>query len=404
MTVGSTDLASAGGEKLRRILLLVLALAIATELVLTILLIPEFDLTGAVVLVFVTATGSVGVVLVARLPKHPIGWLLAIAALGAATGALAVTYGELALIDYPGPLPMSHWVIWVGEWAFLVAIAMLSTFLLLLFPTGRPLSPRWMFVLWLATVSVVLMGASRVLSPESFVGSPIPNPLARDDSDLILLIVEGGGFYLFVLTSIISFSSVFVRYRRATGIERQQLKLAVFGMLVATLGLVGPSGLELANGNAEIPAEVENFLVMLALTVVPVAIGLAVLRYRLYDIDRIISRAVSYALVVGLLAALFAVGVVLIPNALPGLEDSPLLVAASTLIVAALFNPMRKRVLHVVDRRFNRSRYNAERVMESFVGSLREKVDRDRVVDNLLEVVSETMQPASAAIWVRDWP
>ena len=145
----------------------------------------------------------------------------------------------------------------------------------------------------------------------------------------------------------------------------------------------------------------ENFLVVVALTIVPVVIGLAVFKYRLYDIDRIISRTVTYALIVGLLGVVFAVGVVLIPNSLPGLEDSALLVAGSTLAVSALFNPLRRHVQELVDRRFNRSRYDAERIMEGFAGSLRDRVELDGVVGGWLAVVSDTMEPASLGVWVR---
>lgn len=134
---------------------------------------------------------------------------------------------------------------------------------------------------------------------------------------------------------------------------------------------------------------------------ISLAIGLAITRYRLYEIDRIISRTVSYALVVGLLGLVFAAGVVLVPYAVPGLEDSAVLAAASTLAVAALFNPMRKRILDWVDRRFNRSRFDAERVMEGFAVSLRDRIDPDAVVGGWVGVVSETMQPASASIWMR---
>jgi hypothetical protein len=135
----------------------------------------------------------------------------------------------------------------------------------------------------------------------------------------------------------------------------------------------------------------------------PIAIGIAVFRYRLFEVDRFISRTVSYALVVGFLAAVFVAGVTWIPNAL-GLGDSPLLVAASTLAVAAIFNPLRRQTQVWVDRRFNRSHYDAERVMESFAGSLQTRVDPDGVMDDLVDVVSEAMQPESVGAWVRDRP
>lgn len=386
---------------MRRILVALLGLAIIAELAIALLLIGDFEWSGVVVIIFTVASGAVGMLLVSRVPGHPIGWLLLVASITAATGALAVTYAEAALAEAPGSLPVSHWVIWLGELAFLSAAAILSTFLLLLFPTGRLVSPRWRFVVGLATLGILMMGTGRVLSPESFDGLPISNPVALDQEDLLLILVDGGGFYLLTLAIILSVWSLFRRYRRGSALERQQLKWAVFGMAIATVGIVGPAVWELVNGTAEIPSEVENLLVMFGLTIVPVVIGLAVLRYRLYDIDRIISRTVSYALVVGLLALVFAAGVVVVPNAVPVLEDNPVLVAVSTLIAAGLFNPLRRRVQVIVDRRFNRSRYDAERVIERFSDSLRERVDPEGVLGGWVGVVSDTMQPSGVGVWVR---
>lgn len=387
------------GEGMRRIAVPLLSLVIVTELAITLLILPEFEWTGLVVITFTIANGAVGVLLVTRLRGHPIGWLLLVASMAAATGALAVTYVEAAIAEQANS-SLSYWVIWLGELAFLLAVAILSTFLLLLFPTGRLSSPRWRVVTGLAALGTLMMATGLIFSPESFDDLQVSNPIALDEEHILLLLFEGGGFYLLTLAITLSFLSLFWRYRLGSGVERQQLKWAVFGMAMATMGLVGPAVWELVNGRAEIPGELENFLVMVGLTIIPVVIGLAVLKYRLYDIDRIISRTVSYALIVGLLAVVFAAGVVVVPNAF-NLGDSPVLVAVSTLAVAALFNPLRRQVQSLVDRRFNRSRFDAERIVEGFAGSLRDRVDSDGVVVGWLGVVSETMEPSSLGVWVR---
>ena len=229
------------GEELRRVVVPLLGLAIMTELVITLLILPEFEWTGLVVVIFTIANGAVGVLLVTRLRGHPIGWLLLVASAAAATGALAVTYVQMAVTHQPGSLYVSYWVIWLGELAFLLAVTILSTFLLLLFPSGRLGSSRWRVVIGLAALGTLMMGAGRILSPESFDRLPISNPLALPEDHFLLLLVEGGGFYLLTLTILLSLWSLSWRYRHGSKLERQQLKLAVFGMAIATIGPVGPA-------------------------------------------------------------------------------------------------------------------------------------------------------------------
>jgi hypothetical protein len=192
--------------------------------------------------------------------------------------------------------------------------------------------------------------------------------------------------------------SLFMRYRKAGTVERLQLKW----FLLACLSFVAALSTEFAfegMGYPEAPLVVDLWI-DLSLISIPVAATLAILRYRLYDIDRIISRTLSYAIVIGLLAMVYALGVTGLTSLLD--TDSPLVVAASTLAAAALFNPLRRRVQAGVDHRFNRSRYDAERVMDGFSGSLRDEVDPDQVVTGWLSVVNETMHPSSAGIWVRE--
>jgi peptidoglycan/LPS O-acetylase OafA/YrhL len=189
------------------------------------------------------------------------------------------------------------------------------------------------------------------------------------------------------------------RYRSGTPVERQQIKWLLVGAVAFAIGLVAAVAMDTVTENRTLYA----IVVPVGMSLFPITIGIAVFRYRLFEVDRFISRTVAYALVVVFLAGVFVTGVVWIPNA-AGLGDSPLLVAASTLAVAAIFNPLRRRTQVWVDRRFNRSHYDAARVLESFAGSLQARVDPDGVMYDLVEVVREAMQPASVGAWVRDRP
>jgi hypothetical protein len=204
-----------------------------------------------------------------------------------------------------------------------------------------------------------------------------------------------GLFIVFIGGAVVS---LFIRYRKAGVIEKLQLKWFLLAGASFMAALVTEVVLS-AMGFDETPLPLDIWI-SLSIVAIPVAATLAVLRYRLYEIDRIVSRTVTYVVVIVLLAVVYAVGLTALTSLLD--TDSPLIVAGSTLAVAALFNPLRRRVQRGVDHRFNRSRYDAERVMDGFSGSLRDEVDPDRVVTGWLSVVNETMHPSSAGIWVRE--
>lgn len=218
----------------------------------------------------------------------------------------------------------------------------------------------------------------------SWLPNPAEPPLEYVFGPLILIGIIGGLW------------AAVARFRRTTGVERQQMKWFALAALLSVL--VIPVGI-VADATLGIP--IPDWLFNIPFSLLPVGIGVAILRYRLYDIDRIISWTVSYGVVVGLLAVVFAAGVVWIPNLVPGLGDSSAVVAASTLAAAGLFNPLRKRVQTLVERRFNRSRYDAERVMEGFTGSLQNRLDPESLVGGWMGVVTDTMQPEAVSVWVR---
>jgi hypothetical protein len=272
------------------------------------------------------------------------------------------------------------------------------------FPTGRPVTPRWRFLGWFA-VPLGLITASYLVAEELcvepapggdcevWVDNPIgitgvPNPEYGDLSTI--------GYMALIVFMVLSATSLVVRFIRARGVERLQLKwfaFAVVSLIVATVAQETLADL------TPIPMLAWDLLWGMAVLALPVAIGLSVLRYRLYEIDRIVSRTVTYLLVVALLASVYLGGFLLVTELLPTASD--LGTAAATLAVAGLFNPVRRRVQGAVDRRFNRSRYDTQKVMDEFSGSLQGRVDSEGLVEGWLGVVSETMQPSAAAVWIK---
>jgi hypothetical protein len=261
-------------------------------------------------------------------------------------------------------------------------------FLLLLFPDGHLPSRRWRPVAWLLGGTIAVLTLTGFFLPGVLQDREYVNPLGVealepfDEGVLGIALVS-----ILVLCILASAVSVVVRYRGASGVEGLQLKWLMAAGLVSAL----------AYG---VLFFWEGFSIQLVWASIPIAIGLSMHRHRLYDIDRLISRTVVYAVVVGALALVFTVVVLVLGNVLPG--DDALPVAASTLAVAAMFNPLRRRVQGRVDRFFNRSHYDAELVAARFAGGLRDETDADRIVKGWVGVVSETMQPTAVGVWTRE--
>ncbi len=359
---------------------------------------PGSDPTAYATVLFVLTTSVVGTLIGLRRPGNTIGWLLLLAAFGFATGSLLVVYVEVAVAQ-AGSLPVGPTAVWLGDLMFQLGFGVSTTFLLLLFPTGHLPSPRWKLVGWMAAIGIAFMFSAVLFGPGAFKGLPIDNPLALEDTSPIVSLFEGG-FFLILVPILASVTSLIVRYRRAVAEEKQQLKWVAFGVVVLALGVAGTAVWDLLNGPREVNVDTVNLVIALSITVVPISIGLAILRYRLYDIDRIISRTVSYGAVTALLAGAYAGLVFVLGDLLPSGSNS-LAVAASTLAVAALFNPLRRRVQDFVDRRFNRSRYDLARTIEAFAQRLRTEVDLDQLGRDFQFVAADTMNPASVSLWLR---
>ena len=333
------------------------------------------------------AGAAVGTLLAARRPRNPIGWLLLAIFL-----VVAPPYGQYAILDYRmhrGTLPLGGMAVaLLADWPiWLVLIAIL----LWLFPDGRlPAGRR-------RPVAVALLAAGVLLGVAASAGGFVAvagHSMPVDASGNLTAKPAGGWGAIQHATAIAVFSSLIAwlivqvpRYRRAARERRQQLKWLYGGAVVFVAGVVMPSSPPWLNDLGE-----------LAAMALPVCIGIAVLKYRLYEIDRIISRVISYAVITAVLAGVFAGLVLLATGVLP--FKTPVAVAASTLVAAALFNPLRRRVQHAVDRRFNRARYNAEAVVAAFTARLRQTVDLDTVRADLAGAVHQAFQPAHISVWL----
>jgi hypothetical protein len=331
----------------------------------------------------------VGGLLAGRLPTNPYGWLWC--GVGFVLGMRAITDG----LRRTGAVPA-----WIGEGltgAVSEVLVCLLVLVLLLFPTGWLPSPVWR---WLPRATVLVAAAVVLVLPFAppfdDAGEPGPFTVGGRWGDLLVDVVNNSTYVLFILV-LAAAGSVFVRFRRAGPVERQQLK---WFFLAAAL-VAGTTWLDLL-GIVPMSDPVSAIVDAVTFALLPVAVGIAVLRYRLYEIDRIVSRTVSYGLLTAALIGLYLLVVALLRPVLEPLTgSSSLAVAASTLAVAAAFNPARRRLQAAVDRRFDRARYDSARAVEAFAARLRTQVDLDEVTTGLSDTVVATVAPTRVAVWLR---
>jgi hypothetical protein len=339
---------------------------------------------------------TVGALVASRRPGNAVGWICCAIGLCVALAVAPLEYVRYA-VAHPGSLPAAAWIGWPAMWAWFPAQGLMSTFLLLLFPTGHLPSRRWRPVAWAAGATITGASLVAAVAPEPLDAGLPPNPLGIRQLAEVYRHAGSIAFLLLGVLGLASVASVVVRFRRARGEERQQLKWFTYGAGVLTL-LLAVSAVSPAL-NARIP-----FLVIAAaLAAPPLAIGVAVLRYRLYDIDRLINRTLVYGLLTATLGLAYA-GVVLVLGQLfgeAGGNPPSWAVAGATLTVAALFQPARRRIQAAVDRRFNRRKYNAAQTIERFSARMRDEVDLDTLSAEVLAVVDQTMQPTWSSLWLR---
>jgi hypothetical protein len=344
------------------------------------------------------SAATVGAVLASRRPAHPVGWLLLALGLSLNVTGVVYAYTRYGLLARPGALPAAGYLAGfsngiVGVWLFCAGFALLLT------PTGALPSPRWRWWARVAAAAAVLWLLAAILSPAplSYPGQypTVANPLALPGlSELLDIIVLPAGVVL-VVALVVAAGSLVGRFRRARGVQRQQLRWLAFGAAVAAaLLLVAVATLVLQGDTPLFQAAVGSCVALL-----PLATGAAILQYRLYDLDRIISRTLAYGLLTILLSLAYALVVVGLGRLLP--HGSSLVVAGATLAVAAVFQPARRRVQAVVDRRFNRRRYDAAQLIEAFSARLRDEVDLDTLSGELLQMIEQTVQPTRASLWLR---
>jgi uncharacterized membrane protein YhdT len=344
----------------------------------------------------------VGALIASRHPENLVGWLLCLYGLVISISHFCAQYAIYALLAQPDSLPAGEAMAWMVSWV-LPIINGLTVFYILLFPTGRLPSRRWRWLGWLTVAFIAVGVILAAFSSGALLGilGPIQNPLG----------IEGfsNAYYkaiLFIMAPLLTAAAalaVFIRLRRAIGVERQQIKwfayAAVATVSATILAYIIP-------GVIDTPLWFERvgFALNIALIpAVPIAIGIAILRYRLYDIDLIINRTLVYGSLTAILLALYFCGIVVLQRFFVFLtgQQSTLAVVASTLLIAALFNPLRGRIQSFIDRRFYRRKYDARKTLEAFSSQLRNESDLDALNDDLVGVVRETMQPAHVSLWLR---
>ena len=340
---------------------------------------------------------TIGALVASRRPRHPVGWLLLATGLATTLSGAGGGYKWYGLVARPGTLPAASYLVGFSNGLNIVSISC-AGFVLLLTPTGSLPSRRWRWWARVAAAAAVVFVAASVVDPMPVypeypgIGNPFGVP-ALAEPPLDTVIPAAGVVVLVAL--VVAAGSLVGRFRRARGVERQQLRWLAWGATLAAVALV--------IAFAELALHGDTVLFQAAIgacsALLPLATGAAILRYRLYDLDRIISRTLAYGLLTVLLGLGYAAVVLGLGRLLP--QGSSLVVAAATLAVAAVFQPARRRIQQAVDRRFNRGRYDAARTIAAFSTRLRDQVDLDTLTSELLTVVDQTMQPNQASLWLR---
>ena len=380
---------------MNRVALLLLAMTTAFLLTGTLLEVGLEPVLGSLALdVVPIALAVVGALIAARHPGNPIGWLFC--GMGLLDGLETLTHGYGLRAAAEG-LPVGEIAEWISSWIWIPMIALWSL-VFLLFPDGRLPSRRWRFVAWLSFAGCALAAPGHALDPtdEDFINGG--NPLGVEGAAIELLFEIG--ITLLSAAFLASAVSLIIRFGRARGVERQQLKWFASAAALVALCLLIMVFFTGWNQSVFVQA-----MVALALGSIPIASGIAILRYRLYDIDVVINRTLVYGTLTATLGGAY-LGTVLVLQLLLGplAEDNSLAIAGSTLAIAALFRPARSRIQAVVDRRFFRHKYDASRTLERFSAGLRNEVDLGALGAELAGVVTETMQPAHVSLWLREAP
>ena len=358
----------------------------------------RFDLWSLDIILTEVAAALVGGLVASRQPRNPVGWFIIGHALCFTLGEFTRQYAIYGVLTQPGSLPFARAMAWPPYWIWMPGLILLFSFLPLYFPNGDLVSRRWRPVVWIATFLATIVTAFAMFRTGDDETRGIPNPMSIEAGSLgplerVLDVVIPGAWLILAFASV---ASLVTRFARSPGEERQQIKWFVFAMLL----LVSYSLADVLFVN-DLPVPLA--LVGPVVFVTPyVAIAVAVLRYRLYDIDVIVNRTLVYGALSVFLALVYFGGVTLLQSAFRALtgQESNLAVVGSTLIIAALFSPLRRGVQSFIDRRFYRKKYDAAKTLETFSARLRNETDLDRLGDELVAVARRTMQPEHVSLWL----
>jgi hypothetical protein len=343
--------------------------------------------------VMIIAFGALGALLATRRPRNPIGWILVVSAFSLGVSGIARGWYVRGFYADPGSAPPPELLLWVGNWIWVFGFPPLITVLLLLFPDGRLPSRRWRPVGWVVGTTLAMLAIGFAFEPGSLDDFPlVENPFGISGTlGRAVDAVQAAGFAVLIVGAIGSATALVVRFRRSHGVERQQLKwMAAAASLVVVAWLVNSALDQLFGVNSA-------FFLPIFLLAIPTAATVAILRYRLYDLGRIVNRTLVYGALTATLGATYF-GLVLLLGLTLG--QSNVAIAVSTLAVAALFRPARARIQAAVDHRFYRRRYDATRTLEAFGGRLRDELDLDALQAELVGVVGQTVQPAHVTLWL----
>jgi hypothetical protein len=342
----------------------------------------------------------IGALIARRQPHNAIGWLFVVVGTSfALTAGAAQSYAIYTLLVNPGALPGGYPALWLASPAFDSLLFLWMFLLLALFPTGRPLTPRWRPAVWLIAIGS-LLGLAQAFEPYN-IDPPLDsfqNPYIAHDGARMLDWSGTLSTAMLLAGILATVASVALRYRRSCGVERQQLKWFYAAVMMLVLLVILAIAIYVATG-----ADISNGLFPIGVVLFPAATAVAMLRYRLYEVDLLIRKTLVYACLLASLAAMYLAGVALLGaifRTATG-QSGTLAVTGSTLLVAAGFQPLRSRIQRAVDHRFYRARYDAAHTLVAFSGRLRRQIDLDAIADDLAETAARTMQPRTVTVWLR---
>lgn len=344
--------------------------------------------------VFAITYGLIGALILSHQPRNAIGWIFLWFGLISALDLLGEEYFTYSYYIASEPLPADEIAAWLSSWIWVLQAVPMLSFLPLLFPSGRLPSRRWRPVIIAALLVMLWMAFSVLLDPDLEArSSVIKNPFGLEYDAGVIFISLWMSLIVGIIISALGLASLFYRYRKGTILEKQQIKWLMYACIIALIFAIP----------ALFGGKVGEYVFIIAALGIPVSVGISILYYRLFDIDLIIRRTLVYGLLTASLALVYFSGVVLMQSIFESVtrQQSTIAVIISTLAIAALFNPLRRRIQTAIDQRFFRQKYNADRIVEDFSARLRYEVDLDEISTHLLKVVEETLHPEHASLWIR---